>query len=119
MGPIQREHIYQTFTAQSSLMILGMLGLVGWFVASIWSGSGLFASTEALTLFNDASNTWYPFLILVPPILGSVAQLFMKKYSLHVQDFVVITMSVITIPMIMVYIRMSPKEVLALPFRIY
>jgi hydrogenase-4 component B len=102
MGPIQKEHIYQTFTAQSSLMILAMLGLVGWFVASIWTGSGLFASTEALTLFNNASNTWYPFLILVPPILGSVAQLFMKNYSLHVQDFVVITMSVITIPMIMV-----------------
>jgi hydrogenase-4 component B len=98
MGPIQRQHIYQTFTAQSSLMIIGMFVLLGFFFTGITNPSSW---VYQIDVFADTSRSWYPLLVLIPPIVGSVAQLFLKKQSLHVQDFVVITMSFLTIPMIL------------------
>jgi len=99
MGPKQKEHIYQTFTAQSSIMIMAMFVLLGVFFTGITNPSSWIYQMD---LFSDTSRSWYPFLVLIPPILGSIAQLFLKRQSLHVQDFVVITMSFLTIPMILV-----------------
>jgi len=99
MGPIQRAHIYQTFTAQSSLIIVAMFVLLGFFLRGVVTD---LSWVYQLDLFTNADSTWYPILILIPPIVGAVAQPFLKRQSLHVQDFVVIVMSFLTIPMILV-----------------
>lgn len=99
MGPIQRAHIYQTFTAQSTLMIAGMFVLLGFFLRGVVTD---LSWIYQLDLFTNSQATWYPVLILIPPILGALTVPFLKRQSLHVQDFVVIVMSFLTIPMILV-----------------
>ena len=99
MGPKQKEHIYQTFTAQSSIMIIVMFVMLGVFFTGITNPASWIYQMD---LFADTSRSWYPILVFIPPIIGSIAQLFLKRQSLHVQDFVVITMSFLTIPMILV-----------------
>jgi len=99
MGPIQRAHIYQTFTAQSSLMIAAMFVLLGFFLVGVVTD---LSWVYQLDLFANTQATWYPILILIPPVVGAIAQPFLRKKSLHVQDFVVIVMSFLTIPMILV-----------------
>ena len=99
MGPIQRAHIYQTFTAQSTLMIAVMFVLLGFFLRGVVTD---LSWVYQLDLFTNSEATWYPILILIPPVIGAIAQPFLKKQSLHVQDFVVIVMSFFTIPMILV-----------------
>lgn len=99
MGPIQRAHIYQTFTAQSTLMIAAMFVLLGFFLRGVVTD---LSWIYQLDLFTNSQATWYPVLILIPPILGALTVPFLKRQSLHVQDFVVIVMSFLTIPMILV-----------------